>query len=105
ANIERAIKGEDPLISQVHAHGDRRPYVSALVTPSPIETLEWGAARGLVSADEIARHTKELMENPAGRSAALNASMAKVVVHEELKERIRQAVARGNQHLAQVERV
>ena len=46
ANIERAIKGEDPLISQVHAHGDRRNFVSALIAPSPIETLEWGLERG-----------------------------------------------------------
>ena len=35
ANIENAIKAEDALISQVHAHGDRRPYVTALVTLSP----------------------------------------------------------------------
>ncbi|MEM6991038.1 MAG: long-chain fatty acid--CoA ligase [Myxococcota bacterium] len=36
ANIENEIKTEDPLISQVHAHGDRRPYITALVTVSPM---------------------------------------------------------------------
>jgi long-chain acyl-CoA synthetase len=45
------------------------------------------------------------MANPAGRSAALNADMAKVVAHPELRERIREAVRRGNRHLAQVEQV
>jgi long-chain acyl-CoA synthetase len=105
ANIERAIKGEDPLISQVHAHGDRRNYVSALIAPAPIETLEWGLDRGLVTKEEIAARQKELMENPAGRSPALNAAMANVVKHPELRERIRQAVGRGNANLARVEQV
>ncbi len=105
ANIEKAIKSEDPLISQVHAHGDRRNYVSALITAAPIETLEWGHERGLVTRDEINERQRELMENPAGRSAALNASMAKVISNPELRERIRAAVRRGNEHLANVEKV
>lgn len=105
ANIERAIKGEDPLISQVHAHGDQRPYVVALVTPAPVETLEWGVDRELVTSGDLEVHRAELMNNPAGRSPALNAAMAKVVQHPEFRERIRAAVARGNEHLARVERV
>ena len=105
ANIEKAIKGEDALISQVHAHGDRRNYVSALIAPAPIETLEWGAERGLVTKDEIAARQKELMENPAGRSEALNLAMAKVVTHPDFQARIKEAVKRGNAHLAQVEKV
>ncbi|MCA8979785.1 MAG: long-chain fatty acid--CoA ligase, partial [Planctomycetes bacterium] len=105
ANIERALKGEDPLISQVHAHGDRRPFVSAIVTPAPLETLEWGKERGLVTDAEIADRTRELMENPAGRSEALNAATAKVVAHPDFQARIKEAVARGNKNLAQVERV
>src|SRR5439155_26144623 len=31
ANIEQAIKGGQPLLAQVYAHGDRRPYNVALV--------------------------------------------------------------------------
>lgn len=42
ANIEKAIKSEDPLISQVHAHGDKRNYITCLIAPSPIETLQFG---------------------------------------------------------------
>ncbi|MEZ4454899.1 MAG: long-chain fatty acid--CoA ligase, partial [Nannocystaceae bacterium] len=40
ANLEGALKPQDPLISHVHAHGDRRPYVVAIVACSPLETLE-----------------------------------------------------------------
>lgn len=105
ANIERALKGEDPLISQVHAHGDRRPFVSAIVTPAPLETLEWGKERGMVTDAEIAERTRELMENPAGRSEALNASMVKIVAHPDYQARVRAAVRRGNAQLAHVEQV
>lgn len=105
ANIENAIKNEDPLISQVHAHGDKRPFVSALVTPAPIETLEWGRDRGLVTQAEIDEHTKELFANPLGRSAALNEAMAKIVCEPDYQKRVREAVGRGNQQLARVERV
>jgi len=105
ANIERALKGEDPLISQVHAHGDRRKFVSAIVTPAPIETLEWGKDRQMVSQAEIDAHTKELMANPAGRSESLNQAMAKIVVHPDYQARIRAAVGRANHSLARVEQV
>lgn len=105
ANIEKAIKEQDPLISQVHAHGDRRPYVSAIVAPSPLETLQWGLAHGLCTKEELAARQAELMANPAGRSEALNVAMARVVGHPEFRERIRQAVRRGNERLARVEQV
>jgi long-chain acyl-CoA synthetase len=70
-NIEAALKSADPLISHVIAHGDRRQFVSALIAPSPLETLDWGLARGLVSADEVAARQRELFENPTARSEAL----------------------------------
>jgi long-chain acyl-CoA synthetase len=105
ANIEQTIKSEEPLISQVHAHGDLRNYISAIIAPSPLETLGWGEPRGLCSKDELAARTAELMANPSGRSEALNRAMAKVIVHPEFQERIRAAVARGNERLARVEQV
>ncbi len=105
ANIEKAIKGEDPLISHVHAHGDRRAYVAALVAPSPLETLEWGAARGLLGAAELGERTRELMDNPAGRSEALNEAMARVVRQPDFERRILDAVRRGNAKLGHVEQV
>ena len=105
ANIEKAIKDEESLVSQAHAHGDRRPYVSAIVAPSPIETLEWGVDRGLATEDDVRRFTKELMANPMGRSAELNQAMGKVVVHPDFRARMKAAVVRGNLKLAHVERV
>ncbi len=105
ANIEKAIKDEEPLVSQAHAHGDRRNYVSAIVAPSPIETLEWGVERGLSTSADVSRFTKELLANPMGRSPELNAAVSKVVVHPDFRARMKAAVSRGNAKLAQVEKV
>ena len=105
AAIEGAIKAQDPLISHVHAHGDRRPYVTALLAPSPLETLDFGLARGILDRGEVDALTRELIANPAARSDALAAAMARVVVHPELRRRLQTAVARGNAHLAHVEQV
>ena len=104
-NIENAIKGQEPLISQVVAHGDGRPYVSALIAPSPLETLEWGKQRGILTQEELAERTKELMNNPAGRTEALNRAMAQVVTHPDFQRRFIEAVRKGNQQLAHVEQV
>lgn len=105
ANIEKALRETTPLISQVHAHGDRRPFVSALVAPSPIETLEFGVAQRALTAAEVEAHTRELLESPTGRSAALEAAMAQVVALPAFQAAIRAAVGRGNANLSQVERV
>jgi long-chain acyl-CoA synthetase len=105
ANIERAIKMQSPLISQVHAHGDRRPYISALIAPSPLETLTWGVEHGCLPIEEADACKRELMANPTARTAALNAAMAKVVADRRFQELYRDAVRRGNRDLARVERV
>jgi long-chain acyl-CoA synthetase len=105
ANIEAAIKSADSLISHVLAYGDRRPYVTALIVPGPLETLEWGAERGLISKDELAQRTRELMANPSARSEALNRAMAGVVKHPDFAQRLLLAVRRGNEKLAHVESV
>lgn len=105
ANIEKAIKMQDPLISHVHAHGDRRPYVSALVAPSPIETLEFGRDNGIVDDAAVKRLTAELMANPAGRSAELADAMRPVTELPAFRARIAAAVRTGNERLAQVEKV
>lgn len=105
ANIENAIKNQSPLISQVHAHGDRRKFISAIVAPSPIETLELGVERGVVTQAELEERTAELMQNPAGRTEALGEALAKVVVLDVYEEKIRAAVRAGNEQLANVEKV
>ena len=46
ANIENAIKCEDPLVSQVVTHGDRRPYPVMLITLDEEEIVRWANERG-----------------------------------------------------------
>ncbi len=105
ANIERAIKTKSPMISQVHAHGDKRNYISALIAPSPLETLEWGAGRRLISAGELAERQAELMADPTSRSEALERAMGKVAASPEFQRLFTEPVRRGNEELARVERV
>lgn len=105
ANIEGALKSEDPLISHVHAHGDRRPYVTAIIAPSPLETLDFGLQRGVLDKAEVDARAHELIANPSARTPELAAAMARVVVHPDFQRRIRGAVGRGNKHLAHVEQV
>jgi long-chain acyl-CoA synthetase len=105
ANIENEIKSQDPMVSQVHAHGDRRPYVSALVTLSPAEALDWAQAQGLVEAGEVARMKAELLGNPLAQPEGLDAVLREVGKREEIQARVIEAVRRGNAKLSQVERV
>jgi long-chain acyl-CoA synthetase len=105
ANIEKAIKEEDSIISHVLAHGDKRNFVSAIIAPSPLETLEWGVQRGLCTKEILDARQKELLANPTGRTQALADAMAPIVAHPEYRERVRAAVRRGNAKLAHVEHV
>ena len=105
ANIENEIKAEDPIISQVHAHGDRRPYVSALVTLSPTEVIDWARGRDMVTAADAERMKSELLANPLARPEGLEALTADVGQRREIQTRVIEAVRRGNAKLSRVERV
>jgi long-chain acyl-CoA synthetase len=106
ANIEQEIKGQDPLISQVHAHGDRRAYLTAIVTIHPLEAIEWAKTKGLVEDPARAQAiVTELMSNPLARPAGLEELMKKVTSHPEVQERMVAATRRANEHLARVETI
>ena len=105
ANIENELKGADPLISQAHAHGDKRPYVTALVTIGASETIEFAQSNGLVGEAEAARMLGELAENPLARPDGLDELTKRVTADQKLRDRIRQAVKRANRQLSQVETV
>jgi long-chain acyl-CoA synthetase len=106
ANIENEIKTQDPVISHVHAHGDTRPYVTAIVSVSPIEAIEWARSKGLFDDAEAAdRMKRELVENPLAQPDGLADVMKKVTTHVELRQRIADAVHRGNQKLSRVEQI
>ncbi len=54
--LEGKLKAQSPLVSQVLVHGDRRTYVSALVTLDPVALSAWAALHGLSGrpAEELA---------------------------------------------------
>jgi long-chain acyl-CoA synthetase len=56
--LEGKLKAFCPYVSQVFVHGDRRNYVSALVTLDPQATAAWAKQRGLDARPtaELARH-------------------------------------------------
>lgn len=105
ANVEKALKAQSPLISQVHVHGDRRAFVTALIAPSPLETLAWGALNGALTVDEADARRNELLADPQSRSPALAAAMAKVVADPRFSALFVEPVRTGNRSLARVERV
>lgn len=81
-NIEMAIRAASPLIDQVVAFGDARPYVTALVVLDPEAAAAQAAALGM--ADE---------------------SAAAVAQHPEAREMLTAAVADGNSKLSRVEQI
>jgi long-chain acyl-CoA synthetase len=58
--LEAKLKALSPWIAQVLVHGDRRNYVSALVTLDPVALQGWAAANGLGG-----RTPAELSREPA----------------------------------------
>ncbi|MFO7779595.1 MAG: long-chain fatty acid--CoA ligase [Nitriliruptoraceae bacterium] len=81
-NIEESIKQRSPLVAQLCAVGDDRPFVSALVVLDAEALPAWAEAQGLSfgSVAEAAQHPRVLSE-------------------------IQQAIDAGNAELARVEQV
>jgi long-chain acyl-CoA synthetase len=105
ANIENEIKASDPLISQAHAHGDKRKYLVALVTVGAAEAVEWARHQGAIDDDTANQHIKALTENPLGRSPELQALLEGVSRDPEVQERIVASVKKANQGLSRVEAI
>lgn len=82
ANIEQAIKGGEPLIAQVCAFGDRRPYNVALIT---------------LDRDGLAALTQDL--GLAGQS------FAELTRDPQVLDAVSRAVAAGNERLSRVEQI
>ncbi len=60
-NVENLLKN-DPFISQAFVYGDRRKYLTALITLSPDEIMAWASKKGIAERD-----IKALSENPEVR--------------------------------------
>ncbi len=105
ANIENELKASDPLISQAHAHGDKRKYLVAIVTVGAGEAVEWARQQGTIDAATADKHIKDLMENPLARSAALEAVIRDVTHNPDVQARIVASVRRANESLSRVETI
>jgi long-chain acyl-CoA synthetase len=75
-NIETLVKAL-PIISQVMVHGDRRSYLTALITLDEAEVRDWGAREGIApgSPEALASHPaiRRLVEE---QIAAVNTLLA-----------------------------
>jgi long-chain acyl-CoA synthetase len=105
ANIENEIKASDPLISQAHAHGDKRKYLVALVTVGAPEAVEWARQQGTIDDATANKHIKDLTENPLARSAELQSLLERVSKDPEVEQRIVASVKRANEGLSRVEAI
>ncbi|MGH3647141.1 MAG: AMP-dependent synthetase/ligase [Micromonosporaceae bacterium] len=82
SNIENAMKAASPLVGQVVAIGDSRPYVTALIVLDPDV--------GAVYADKL---------------GVADASPAVLAEHPAIQKTITEAVRAGNQQLSRVEQI
>jgi long-subunit acyl-CoA synthetase (AMP-forming) len=84
ANIESTMKGASPLIGQICAIGDGRPYNTALIVLDPDFAPAWAAQNGLEgkSLNELARDAKMIAAVQSGIDAG-NAKLARV---EQIKK-------------------
>jgi long-chain acyl-CoA synthetase len=105
ANIENELKASDPLISQAHAHGDKRKYLVALVTIGASEAVDWARQQGLVDGPTADKHIKDLTGNPLARTPALEALIRDVTQDPEVQKRVVSSVRRANEGLARVESI
>jgi long-chain acyl-CoA synthetase len=105
ANIENEIKASDPMISQAHAHGDKRKYLVALVTVGASEAVEWARQQKTIDDATADKHIKDLTENPLGRSAELQELLEQIAHDPEVEQRIVSSVRRANEGLSRVEAI
>ncbi len=81
-NIEETIKQRTPLIAQLCAVGDEKPYISALVVLDAEALPGWCESRGIRLA-----------------------SVAEAAEHPEVIAEVQRAIDEGNEHLSRVEQV
>ena len=105
ANIENEVKASDPLISQAHAHGDKRKFLVALVTLGAGESVEWARQQGTIDGPTADKHIRALSENPLARSKELESLIREVSESPDVQQRVVASVKRANEGLAKVETI
>ena len=81
ANLENGLK-QNQYISQAVVHGDRRPFLSALITLDPEEIVPWAKKQGIEDTD-----------------------MASLAQNEKVRALVQEAVDAVNEKVARVEEV
>ncbi|HSM91331.1 MAG TPA: long-chain fatty acid--CoA ligase [Anaeromyxobacteraceae bacterium] len=74
-NLENELKA-DPLVSQVVVHGDRRKFLSALVTLNPEHVEKWAAQNGVTVPPDRLHEDPRVRERIQRSIDALNAHQA-----------------------------
>lgn len=76
-NLENLLK-RIPLVSVAMVHGDKRKYLTALLSLDQAETMEWAATQGLASGDfsQISR-SPEVLRMIQDQMDGINANLAK----------------------------
>ncbi|WP_435224477.1 AMP-dependent synthetase/ligase [Streptomyces sp. Tue6028] len=78
ANIESAIHAADPLIGSVVAIGDRRKYVTALITLEPEAAAEFAAEHGIEGSPQVLANDPAVRRELDAAVAAANARLSRV---------------------------
>ena len=81
ANLENGLK-QNQYISQAVVHGDRRPFLTALITLDPEEIVPWAQKQGIEDTD-----------------------MASLAQNEQVRALVQEAVDEVNEKVARVEEV
>jgi long-chain acyl-CoA synthetase len=81
ANLENGLK-QNQYISQAVVHGDRRPFLTALITLDPEEIVPWAQQQGIEDTD-----------------------MASLAQNEKVRALVQEAVDKVNEKVARVEEV
>ena len=109
ANIENLIKSKDPIISQVHVHGDKRPYLTALITLNPAELLNFAITNNLIDEDLEKAKAKNIIEilseKPLSRPPGVDEITEKLSKLTQIRQRVKSAVDAANEELSKVENI
>jgi long-chain acyl-CoA synthetase len=86
-NIENTLKSASPLISQVVVHGDKRKFLSALITVDPDNLEDWAKDHGIrefdftqVSQDDKLRREIDGVVNKVNSSLASYETLKKFAI-------------------------
>ncbi|MBI1948264.1 MAG: long-chain fatty acid--CoA ligase [Deltaproteobacteria bacterium] len=82
-NLENIIKAKSPLISQAVVHGDKRKFLSVLITVDEETVTKWAKDKGLPGAYSAITQSKELESEIGNVLKNVNAGLAS---YESLKK-------------------